>query len=212
MKYLGFQFNPFSEVTYLIWDKATGEGAVIDPGMSNIDENEIIDSTIEDQGIKLKYQLFTHLHVDHTFGYEHIAAKYGLKATAHPDDDDLGLNRGMQAKMFGLPLQIGALEIGHLLNDNDTLKLGNEVIRVICVPGHSRGSVAYYLPGSKMVFTGDALFQGSIGRTDLPGGNHKQLIDSITRRLLTLPDDTVVFPGHGPSTTIMKEKRSNPFL
>ena len=115
--------------------------------------------------------------------------------------------------MFGLPSErLQALPIGHRIADGELLKLGDETIKTLLVPGHSPGSIAYYCPSDGIVFTGDALFHGSIGRTDLPGGNHQQLIHSIVNKLLTLPDDTVVYPGHGPSTTIGYEKQMNPYL
>lgn len=213
MKVQRFEFNMFGENTYVVWDEATGEAAVIDPGMINRGENEQFDMFIANNQLTLKYLLYTHLHVDHTFGHEHIVEMYKLEATAHTDEAPLGNQRQGQARMFGLPDDsLKALPIDRKIADGELIKLGDETIKALLVPGHSPGSIAYYCPSSEIVFTGDALFQGSIGRTDLPGGNHQQLIHSIMTKLLTLPDNTVVYPGHGPSTTIGYEKKMNPYL
>ena len=132
---------------------------------------------------------------------------------AHPDDAPLGQARAAQAQMFRLRIpQPRALTTDSALADGQILPLGDESLEVICVPGHSPGSVAYYCRESNFVLTGDALFNGSIGRTDLPGGNHQQLISNIEKRLLTLPDDTIVYPGHGAYTTIGSEKFHNPYF
>ena len=213
MKIQAFQFNPFGELTYLVWDPATCEAAVIDPGMSNSAEQLTFDNFVSKNSLKLKYLLYTHLHIDHTFGHEHIVATYGLEAHAGEGDAQLGLHRAEQAEMFRLPIpKPKELRIDTPLTDRQQLSLGSESFEVIFVPGHSQGSVAFYFPESRFVITGDALFNGSIGRTDLPGGNHAQLIKSIQDRLLTLPASTIVYPGHGPSTTIANELRYNPFL
>ena len=213
MKVQRFEFNMFGENTYVVWDEATSEAAVIDPGMVNRGENKQFDTFIANNGLKLKYLLYTHLHVDHTFGHEHIVEMYRLEATAHADEAPLGNQRQGQARMFGLPDDsLKALPIDRQITDGEQIKLGEETIMALLVPGHSPGSIAYYCPSAGMVFTGDALFHGSIGRTDLPGGNYQQLIHSIMTRLLTPPDDTVVYPGHGPSTTIGYEKKMNPYL
>lgn len=213
MNIKSFEFNLFGELTYVVWDDESHEGAVIDPGMANESESHRLSSFIESKKIRLKYLLYTHLHIDHTFGHEYIKETYGLKAMAHMADAPLGQARQSQAEKFRLRIPSPQpLAIDVPLTDNEELSLGKEILRVICVPGHSAGSVAYYCPASHFVVTGDALFQGSIGRTDLPGGNHAQLISSIQKRLLTLPPHTEVYPGHGPSTTIEREMRYNPFI
>lgn len=208
-----FEFNLFGEQTYVVWDTATRHGAVIDPGMSDKTEQSRFDSFISRKNISLRYLLYTHLHVDHTFGHEYIKTAYGLKAMAHNADAPLGMARAAQAQMFRLRIPTPeALIIDDPLTDNRILQLGDESLHVICVPGHSPGSVAFYCPESAFVITGDALFHSSIGRTDLPGGNQSQLIDSIRRRLLTLPPETTVYPGHGAPTTIGHEQNYNMFL
>ncbi len=213
MKIHAFEFNLFGELTYLIWDPESGEAAVIDPGMSSMAEQQTFDDFVSRNGLKLKYLLYTHLHIDHTLGHEHITATYGLESHASEGDAPLGRARAEQARMFRLRIpEPKELHIDRPLTDGNRLYLGKETIEVISVPGHSQGSVAYYCPQSDFVVTGDALFKGSIGRTDLPGGNYGQLIKSIQDRLLTLPEKTTVYPGHGPSTTIGAELRFNPFI
>lgn len=213
LKIHGFEFNPFGEITYIIWDPASKEGAVVDPGMSDDYERSRFKEFIHRQDIELKYLLYTHLHIDHTFGHEFIKEEFGLRAMAHPSDASLGARRDAQAQMFRLQGFNGnQLTVEIPLHDNQELLLGTGIIKVIHVPGHSQGSVAYYAPDAGFVITGDALFAGSIGRTDLPGGNYTQLIGSINSRLMNLPPDTVVYPGHGPATTIGKERAKNYML
>lgn len=213
MKIKSFEFNLFGELTYVVWDESTGIAAVVDPGMTTKDEQDAFDDFVTENGLQLKYLLYTHLHIDHTFGHEYVREKYGLQAMANEADAPLGKYRAQQAEMFRLRMPTPeAITIDIPLRDQMLLEVGNQRLKVIAVPGHSQGSVAFYCQESKFVITGDALFRGSIGRTDLPGGAHEQLIESIRQRLLTLPDDTIIYPGHGPSTTIGAEKRSNPFL
>lgn len=213
MKITPFEFNLFGELTYVMWDGHSGQAAIIDPGMSNPSEESVLSAFIAQHHLTVRYMLFTHLHIDHTFGSEFVKSTYGVGVTAHEADIPLGLARDNQARMFHLPVgTLPPLTVDHPVSHGDELMLGSEKIIVLHVPGHSLGSVAYYCPQSGFVVTGDALFQGSIGRTDLPGGNHSQLIRSITDRLLTLPESTVVYPGHGPATTIGREMRMNPYI
>lgn len=213
MKITVFEFNPFGEHTYVIWDETSHEAAIVDPGMWTPQECATLDSFISSHRLSVKYLLFTHMHIDHTFGADFARDTYSTEVYAHEADALLGAQRSTQAKRFHLPVSaLPPLTIGHPLHHGDTLMLGSETIRVLHVPGHSKGSVAYYCPESKMVLTGDALFRNGIGRTDLPGGDYAELIHSITDQLLSLPDDTVVYPGHGPATTISAEKAYNPYL
>lgn len=212
MKLQAFEFNLFGELTYIVWDEKSGEGAVIDPGMSNEYECQTFTRFIETRNIRLRYLLYTHLHIDHTLGHEYITAHYGLKSMAHPADAPLGQARPSQAQMFRMRIAPNPLVADTKLHDGEILPLGDETLEVISVPGHSPGSVAFYCKDSGFVITGDALFNGSIGRTDLPGGNHEQLLTSIRKRLLSLPAETEVYPGHGPSTTIGREIMHNPYF
>lgn len=213
MKIQSFEFNLFGVNTYIIFDTATCEAAIVDPGMTTERECARIDSYIESNGLHVKYLINTHMHIDHLFGDEYIAKKYGTGISASTDDSILSSRIAEQARMFRLRTDMPeTLTVDNPLKNGDRLMLGAEPIDIIAVPGHSPGSIALYCPESKFVVTGDALFKNSIGRTDLPGGSYEQLISSITKRLLTLPPDTTVYPGHGPSTTIESELRHNPFL
>lgn len=213
MKIQNFEFNLFGVNTYIVFDIASKEGAVIDPGMTDAREYKRIDNYIALNGITVKYLINTHMHIDHLFGDEYISKKYGVGIAASTADEILSSRIAEQARMFHLHTDMAdSLRVDIPLNDGDRLMLGEEPIDILAVPGHSPGSIALYCPESRFVVTGDALFKYSIGRTDLPGGNHAQLIDSITCKLLTLPPDTTVYPGHGPSTTIAAELRHNPYL
>lgn len=207
-----FQLSLFGINTYLVFDPETKDCAIIDPGMSNPEEEKAIDNFIEQKGLRLTHIINTHLHIDHVAGIPHILKNYDVPVLAHKGDEKLGQRIDVQADVFGLNIRMGSLEISQYIEDGDKIKIGNDELEVISVPGHSKGSICLYNNKGGWLISGDALFQGSIGRTDLPGGNYKELIDSITEKLLSLPDSTVVFPGHGPSTTIGDEKRSNPFL
>lgn len=204
--------NPFQENTYVVWDETTMEAAIVDCGALFPQEEERIDAFVNDNQLKIKYILNTHLHLDHCFGNAWAAERYGVLPMAHRDDETLLARMGEQARMFGLPFEVRTEKLGGYLEDGDVLKLGDNEIRVIHTPGHSRGGLCFYIPAAGWLVSGDSLFEGSIGRTDLEGGSYATLIKSITERLLILPDETVVYPGHGAYTTIGEEKKSNPFL
>lgn len=207
-----FTFNPFGENTYLVWDTDSKETAIIDPGMSDPLEENRLDRFILDNALKVKATLLTHLHIDHTFGVDHVKKKYKAPLMAHKDDEFLGQRRLDQARMFHLPMELSPIVIDRFIDEGEVLELGSERVLALHAPGHSPGSLLYYLPSAGILFTGDVLFQGSIGRTDLPGGNHGQLIASINGKIVDLPPSTVVFPGHGPQTTIAAELRFNPYF
>ncbi len=198
--------------TYLVWNQATGEAAVVDPGMINDREQATIDRFISDNGLVVRNLINTHMHVDHIFGDLYIKEKYGVDIAASPADSFLGERAAMQCRMFGLPDDMASVKIDCELKDGDKIDIGGETVDILSVPGHSPGSLVLYFPESKWAITGDVLFRRSIGRTDLVAGNHSQLIDGITTKLFALPDDTTVYPGHGDPTTIGEEKRENPFL
>lgn len=212
MKVTRFTFNPFSENTYILWDAESREAAIIDPGMINADEQKQIDNFIKNNELKLTHLINTHLHIDHSFGVKYISGKYDLQLKGNKDDNFLGKNLPMQAEMFGLPYKIEEVEIEHPLKEGDTLKIGNEELKILQVPGHSPGNIVLHAPESNFIIAGDVLFEQSIGRTDLPGGNHNQLIEGIKSKLFSLPDNTTVYPGHGDATTIGDEKHYNPYI
>lgn len=213
MKIARFEFNLFGVNTYIVWDETTKQAAVVDPGMQTDAEALQLDEFIKAHSLNVTHLINTHLHIDHTLGNDHVIKQYNLATAAHQGDATLGMGRAEQARMFHLRMPEPApLSIGINLKQGDEIAVGAGRLKVIEVPGHSQGSIALYNPDDRFVITGDALFNGSIGRTDLPGGNYQQLIDAIHHQLLTLPDDTVVYPGHGPATTIGAEKHQNPYL
>lgn len=201
-----FVCNIFDENTYVIWDAASREAAIIDPGMADTSEEKAIDSFIADNRLKIKYILLTHAHLDHTFGAAHAKEVYGTEILGHNGDGELARNLDGQARMFHLPYRLKPLEIDRYLADNERIALGAEELVAMNLPGHSEGSLAYYAPQSDFVLTGDVLFNNGVGRTDLPGGSSQKLFSSIMTRLFTLPDSTTVFAGHGAPTTIGAEK------
>jgi len=195
----------FETNCYLISDPDKGEGAVIDPG----DEAGRIISEIERLGLKPKMILLTHGHSDHIAAVSDILEKYDIPLYAGRGDELL-LESAVEnfSAMLGNPITCSPPE--KLLVDGDTVSFGSITLTVLQTPGHSPGGICYYTDG--IVFCGDTLFCGSIGRTDFPGCSHEQLIDSIIKKLLVLPDETVCYPGHGPVTTIGQERKINPFL
>lgn len=205
MRVLRFHVGPLDNNTYLVVDEAAGEAAVVDPSF----ESAPVWDHVEANAWRVVWVLNTHAHIDHVVENALFVAKSGAPLALHPDD--LPLLRGLagQAAWLGVETPRPA-EPTRLLADGDRLPLGSSALTVAHVPGHSPGSVGFL--GEGFVLVGDALFAGSIGRTDLPGGNLERLLHSIRTRLLTLPDETVVYPGHGPETTIGQERRSNPFL
>ena len=212
MKVSRFVFNMFGVNTYVVWDPESLEAAIIDPGMIDDDERRALDSFIESRNLKVTQLINTHSHLDHIFGNTYIKEKYGLEIKANPADDFLARTLPEQAARFGLRMPLQPQQLDVELHDGDTIFLGKERMEVLSVPGHSPGGIALYCPESNFVITGDTLFPGSMGRTDLPMGDYATLVDAIRRKLLTLPDSTVVLSGHGGETTIGNEKKSNPFL
>lgn len=212
MKVAIFQFSLFGINTYVVYDPDTKACAIIDPGIINKEEEKALDAFIEREHLVVTHVINTHLHLDHAIGDNLLKNKYKVPVLAHRLDLPLGERMQQQALMFGINKQFSDVEITDYLSDGEIIKIGNGELEVIHVPGHSLGSVALYDKADGFVIVGDALFNGSIGRTDLPGGDFQTLIDSITNRLLTLPDSTVVYPGHGDPTTIGNEKRHNPYL
>lgn len=212
MKYLSFTCNPIQENTYLLWDEETLEAAIVDCGAWNRQEEQLLAGSITAHGLKLKYALQTHAHFDHTFGLPFVHRTFHLRPVFHVDEASTYQETPNMAAQFGLNIGGGMPPIGQLLNDGDELKLGDTIIRLIHTPGHTPGSASFYIPNAGLLLCGDTLFQGSIGRTDLPGGNFEAELDSIQNKLFKLPDETTVLSGHGPSTTIGWEKRNNYYI
>jgi len=193
---------------YVVGDPETKKGIIIDPG----GHAERIMDAVERENLEIVAIVDTHGHFDHVLDNEAVKQATGAPIAIHPADAPMLTD---PKKGFGVfAMFFGGLRGGPpadvLLNEGDEVRFGNQVLKVVHTPGHSQGSIS--LVGDGVVFSGDALFQGSIGRTDFPGGDYQQLIDSIRTRILTLPDDTVVYSGHGPATTVGDEKRHNPFV
>lgn len=206
-----FEVNPFGENTYIVWDDATGRGVITDPGMTAEREFDCIDRFLTDNNITLTEIINTHLHLDHIFGVNAVKSRYGIKLAAHPGDRQIAENLAAQIERFHLPYKAGSVTIDRELTDGASVGIGAYSLSVMTTPGHTPGGLVFYSSEGRFVLTGDSLFRGSIGRTDLPGGSHSQLVSSIQQRLMSLPDDTVVYPGHGPATTIGTERVYNPY-
>lgn len=206
-----FECNMLQENCYVVSDE-TRECVIIDCGAFYPEEKKEILEYIRDNNLTPKHLLATHGHLDHNFGNQFILDEFGLKVEIHRVDEDFITHSEEQAeKFFGL-MSFGRLpEVGRLLTGNDTIHFGNHRFSIIETPGHSRGGVFYYCKEENVCFSGDSLFRGSIGRTDLNGGSMFMLIQSL-RSISQLPDDTIVLPGHGPQTTIGTEVATNPFL
>lgn len=204
--------NPFGENMYILWDEASRDAVVVDPGMMREAEREMVTKFIDGQKLNVIHILLTHMHIDHITSARWLADKTGADVCACALDAQLGRELPDQVAQFHLKIESEPLVIDHILSDGDVLSLGEESIQVLHVPGHSPGGLAFYLPQSGLLISGDTIFNGSVGRTDLWGGDMAQLINSIREKILPLPDETVIASGHGPTTTIADEKRCNPFL
>lgn len=207
-----FVFNPFSENTYVVYDDDTKECAIIDPGCSSASEENELFGFIESHRLKPLMVIGTHGHIDHIIGNGAVKKRYGIPVAAHPNVKNDYTHAKQQATWFGLPFEGDFDMPDRYLEDGEVIKIGESTLEVISTPGHAMGSISLYAEIEGWVFTGDALFCRSIGRTDLPGGNYEQLRTNIIERLFHLPDDTEVYSGHGESTTIFDERRFNMFL
>ncbi|MEP6614973.1 MAG: MBL fold metallo-hydrolase [Ginsengibacter sp.] len=205
-----FVFSPVQENTYVVYNDEK-DCLIIDPGCYYPDEKEKIKSFITENRLHPVMLLNTHCHLDHVFGNKFIADNYGLTLQLHPDEKKLLDMAPASGLMFDLPFDNYQGDF-IFLNEGDKIRLGNDELEVIHVPGHSPGSICFYCRQQHFVIGGDTLFNGSVGRTDLPGGDHDTLIQNIQRKLLSLPGEVKVYSGHGPFTTIGLEKKSNPFV
>ena len=206
-----FVVNPIQVNCYLLWDE-TDEAVLIDCGAWTPEERTRIKLFVQSQGLTIKHYLNTHLHFDHIFGNAYVEETFGVKAEASDKDWSWAESISERVARFGMRYNENVPALGNVLKDKDVIVFGNQKIDVISVPGHSPGSLAFHIPKQKALFTGDALFCQSIGRTDFPDSNHMELITAIREKLFTLPDDTVVYPGHSEKTTIGFEKRYNMYV
>lgn len=206
-----FVFNPFAENTYVIYDE-TRQCVIIDPGCHTPSEVDELLGFIDLHQLEPLMVVNTHGHIDHIMGNEAVKRHYGIQVAAHPEVKNDILRSRQQAMMFGLPM-VEECKLPEVdLTDGELIKVGNSTLEVLCTPGHAKGSISLYAMAEGWVFTGDALFCRSIGRTDFPGGDFEELRESIRTRLFTLPEDTEVYSGHGESTTIGEEKDFNPYV
>ena len=204
--------NPFGENLYILWDETSRDAVVVDPGMMRDAEREMVTNFIDGQQLNVKLILLTHLHIDHITGARWLADRTGADVCGSSLDAPLGQELPDQVAHFHINIEVEPLQLDRELIDGDIIPLGDDAIHVLHVPGHSPGGLAFYLPQSGLLMAGDTIFNGSVGRTDLWGGDMAQLINSIREKILPLPDETVIASGHGPTTTIADEKRCNPFL
>ena len=210
LKIKSFVFSPIQENTYLLYDEFNN-CAIIDPGCYFDAEKEQLVGFIQKNGLGPKMLLNTHCHLDHVFGNKYIAETFGLVAQIHPKEKAVLEFAPTSGLMYNLPFDNYTGDF-IFLKEGDTISIGDDKLTVIEAPGHSPGHICFYCKAQNFLIGGDVLFNSSIGRTDLPGGNHTQLIKNIKEKLFVLPDATVVYCGHGPATTIGEEKRENPYL
>lgn len=212
MKVKAFICNMLHENCYVVYDETSREAAIIDPGFYWDDEKMLLANYVSDNGLQVKYLLCTHLHFDHIFGTTFVEDTYGVKLGASLYDASWIDNFASSAARFGIRPNGMPRPVGQPLHDGDMLYLGESTLECIATPGHSAGGLCFYAKQEGYLFAGDTLFQGSIGRTDFADGDYAQLISSIQKRLLTLPAETIVFPGHGDTTTIGDEMMYNPYI
>src|SRR5690606_17327651 len=210
LKVHSFVFNAFQENTYVVYDE-NGLCAIIDPGISNRDEELSFTSFIKQNRLKPVALYNTHCHIDHVVGNHFIYEEYGLIPQFHEGEVPVLVAVENLAPMYGFRYETSPFP-EKFLTENQVVILGDYTLQLLFVPGHSPAHLCFYSRENGFVIGGDVLFHNSIGRTDLPGGNHQQLLDNIRQKMYTLPDDTVVYPGHGPTTTIGFEKETNPFI
>ncbi len=205
-----FTFNPFQENTYILYDE-TGECVILDPGCSTTSEEHELSSFIESKGLKPVRLINTHCHIDHILGNKFISKQYNLGLEIHEGERSVLESGVMVGNMYGIPYEKSP-EASKFIKEGEIIQFGNTELESIFTPGHSPASLSFFNKKQKILIAGDVLFRESIGRTDLPGGNYETLLLSIKNNVLTLGDDVMVFPGHGPSTTIGHERVNNPFL
>ncbi len=204
-----FTCNPFSENTYVV---SVGlEAVIVDPGMSSPEEWHAVESYLAREGLQLREVWLTHAHIDHILGLLPLREQWGLALRAHPQVVDVAKAARPLLDLWGMP-QIPVHAPEYPLQDGEVLHIGKYVFEVMETPGHSPDHVVFYQPDQQWLMGGDVLFKGSIGRTDLPGGDYDELMRSIMHRLMPLNDATVVWTGHGPITSIGEERRTNPFI
>lgn len=210
MKIHTLVFSPFQVNTYILADKS-GECAIIDPACSNPAEQNKLSNFLSRNKLKPVRLLNTHCHLDHVFGNNYVSDTYGLDSESSKKEEPVLLSAKDAATRYGVEME-QPYPAGKHIEEGEEIKFADSRLEILHAPGHTPGSLVFYSPEDKFAIVGDVLFSGSIGRTDLPGGNHQQLLDAIAEKLYSLPDETIVCPGHGAATSIGEEKKSNPFV
>jgi hydroxyacylglutathione hydrolase len=203
-------FNSFQVNTYILYDES-GECIIVDPANYEPVENQALANFISEHNLQPVLVINTHCHIDHILGINHVKKKYSIPFHTHQYEEKLLNNASLMGKVFGFNVEQLPM-IDHFIGHGERITFGNSELWALHVPGHSAGSLAFHAPGGGFAITGDALFAGSIGRTDLPGGDYDTLIESITSNLFSLPPETTIWPGHGESSTIGNEIAINPFF
>ena len=211
MKIKSFTFNPFQENTYVIYDE-TKECIIIDPGCYTNEEKNILNQFIINEELKPVKLINTHCHIDHILGNKFTSEQWDIQLYMHKEDLPLLENAAKIGKMYALENYEGSPYPKHFLDQGDTLNFGKSSFEILFTPGHAPGHICLYSKENNLLIAGDLIFQRSIGRTDLPGGDYNTLIQSIIDKLFPLPNETQIFCGHGPSTNLGYEKEHNPFL
>jgi hydroxyacylglutathione hydrolase len=206
-----FTFNMFAENTIVLWDDETKEAAIVDPGNSSVEEDELLAEFISTEKLKIKYLINTHCHIDHILGCKYVKEKYQPMYYAPENDLPLLEHAADQAQMFDVQLNKPP-KPDEFIREETKLNLGKSELKFLFTPGHTPGEYCIYFENEKICISGDVLFNESIGRTDLWGGDYNTLISSIQNKLLVLPDEVKIYPGHGESSTIGYEKQNNPFI
>ena len=205
-----FTFNPVQENTYVVYNDEK-DCCIIDPGCYFSTEETALTDFVEENKLKPVYLLNTHCHLDHIFGNRFINKTYGLILHLHPLEKAVLALGPASGSMWQMPFDNYDGEL-IFINEGDTIQLGSETFEILFTPGHSPGSICFYSKAHKFIISGDVLFNGSVGRTDLPGGSFDTLQQSIKTKMYMLPEDVIVYPGHGESTTIGDEMKANPFV
>ncbi len=205
-----FTFSPVQENTYVLYNEKK-QAFIIDPGCYFTAEEEKLLQFITENDLTPVKLINTHCHLDHVFGNKWVHKKFNLELHLHPLEEKVLAFAPTSGQMWGLTFENYSGPL-HFINDGDVIELGDDKLEVILAPGHSPGSICFYNAAQNLLIGGDVIFYESIGRTDLPGGDHETLLKSIREKLFVLPDETVVYSGHGQSTTIGHEKKHNPFL
>ena len=211
MKIKAFIFNPFQENTYVIYDE-TKECVIIDPGCYTSNEKDILKKFIINNKLNPVKLINTHCHIDHVLGNKFISDQWNIDLYIHKSDLPILENTENIASMYGFEDYKNSPYPKYFLKQNDMLNFGRSSFKILFTPGHAPGHICLYNKANNLLISGDLIFQRSIGRTDLPGGDYNTLINSISKQILPLPNETKIFCGHGPSSTLGSEKQHNPFL